>query len=137
MLVEKRTTKQRGVSSLLCANNDSIDRHVRGTLHFFADRMSLQLSSLDNEELIHDAVRQGHHLVVEDYVNKNPQRIDKVFRHKICQWRLLIAACFIKHEAMIYIEGNSTFEEVNFHWLLINQSDFEANGEQIRVHRIE
>jgi hypothetical protein len=35
------------------------------------------------------------------------------------------------------MQENSMFEEVNFHWLLINQSDFEANGEQIRVHRIE
>jgi hypothetical protein len=35
------------------------------------------------------------------------------------------------------MQENSMFEEVNFHWLLINQSDFEANDEQIRVRRIE
>ena len=63
--------------------------------------MSWRLSSLDNEELIHDAVRHGHLLTLEIYLNENPRCINKIFEHKQRRWTPLIAACFFKHEAMV------------------------------------
>ena len=71
------------------------------TLNLFPDRMSWRLSSIDNEELIHDAVRYGHLLALEVYLNENPQYISKLFQHNQCRWTPLIAACFFKHEAIV------------------------------------
>ena len=71
------------------------------TLNLFPDRMSLRLSSLDNEELIHDAVRYGHLLALEVYLNENSQCINKLFQHNQCRWTPLIAACFFQYETIV------------------------------------
>jgi hypothetical protein len=84
--------------------------------------MSLRLLLLDNKEFINDAVRQGQHLVVENYLNKNPQCINQLFQHETCQWTFLIAACFFKHEEMarmllkrfkpdVEVQGTVVFDE--------------------------
>ena len=41
--------------------------------------MSFQLSAIDDDELIHRAVREGHCISLEVYLNQNPNCINKLF----------------------------------------------------------
>ena len=79
----------------------SCSAQITSFASFITDRMSLRLSSLDNEELIHDAVLRDYLLALEIHLNENPQSINKFFRRNRCHWTPLIAACFFKHEAIV------------------------------------
>lgn len=78
------------------------DRHINSLLPAcLSDRMSFHLTAVDNEELIHEAVRQGHHLSLEIYLTQNPQCANKTFTYHQCQWTPLLAACFYKHVSIV------------------------------------
>jgi hypothetical protein len=55
---------------------------------FIAGRMSLRLSSLDNEELIHNVLLQDYLLALEIHLNENPTCINRFFRRNQCHWTL-------------------------------------------------
>ena len=63
--------------------------------------MSFQSSAVDNEELIHNAVRQGHRISLEIYLNQNPDCINKLYTYNQSKWTPLLAACYYKHEDIV------------------------------------
>ncbi|CAF1476390.1 unnamed protein product [Adineta steineri] len=63
--------------------------------------MSFQSSSVDNEELIHNAVRQGHSISLEIYLKQNPNCINKLFTYYQSKWTPLLAACYYQHEHIV------------------------------------
>jgi len=63
--------------------------------------MSFQSSAIDNEELIHTAVRQGHLISLEIYLNQNPNCINKLYTYNQSKWTPLLAACYYKHESIV------------------------------------
>ncbi|CAF2575341.1 unnamed protein product [Rotaria sp. Silwood2] len=63
--------------------------------------MSFQLSAINDEELVHDAVRYGHIISLEVYLNQNPKCINKLYTYGKSQWTPLIAACFYQHEHVV------------------------------------
>ncbi|UJR20551.1 hypothetical protein I4U23_023678 [Adineta vaga] len=63
--------------------------------------MPFQSSSIDNEEFIHHAIRQGHVMCLEIYLNQNPQYLNKLFSFNRSKWTPVIAACFYKHEHIV------------------------------------
>jgi ankyrin repeat protein len=63
--------------------------------------MSFQLSAIDDEELIHNAARQGHLISLEVYLNQNPKCINKLYTYDKSKWTPLLAACFYKHKHIV------------------------------------
>jgi ankyrin repeat protein len=63
--------------------------------------MSFRLSAIDNEELIHTAVRQGHLISLEIYLNQNPDCINRIYTYNQSKWTPLLAACYYKHETIV------------------------------------
>src|SRR5277367_3397302 len=63
--------------------------------------MPFQSSAIDDEELIHNAARQGHVISLEVYLNQNPKCINKLFTYDKSIWTPLLAACFYKHEHVV------------------------------------
>jgi ankyrin repeat protein len=63
--------------------------------------MQPQSPTIDNEELVHNAARQGHVISLEVYLNQNPQYINKIFTYDKNIWTPLLAACFYKHEHVV------------------------------------
>jgi len=63
--------------------------------------MSFRSSAIDNDELIHDAVRQGHIISLEIYLNQNPNCINKLYTYNQSKWTPLLAACYYKHEHIV------------------------------------
>ena len=60
-----------------------------------------QTSALDNEELVHEAVRQGHRISLEIYLNRNPQCVNRIYTYNRSKWTPLLAACYYKHEDIV------------------------------------
>jgi ankyrin repeat protein len=63
--------------------------------------MPFQSSAIDDEELIHNAVRQGHVISLEVYLNQNPKCLNKLFTYDKATWTPLLAACFYQHEHVV------------------------------------
>lgn len=63
--------------------------------------MSFQLSAIHDEELVHNAVREGHVISLEIYLNQSPQCINKLYTFNESKWTPLLAACFYKHEHVV------------------------------------
>jgi len=63
--------------------------------------MPFQSSAIYNDELIHNAVRHGHIISLEIYLNQNPHSINKLFTYNQSKWTPLIAACYFKHEHIV------------------------------------
>ncbi|CAF3747387.1 unnamed protein product [Rotaria sp. Silwood1] len=63
--------------------------------------MAFQSLAIDNDELIHNAVRQGHVISLEIYLNQNPTHINKLFTYNQSQWTPLLAACYYQHEHIV------------------------------------
>jgi ankyrin repeat protein len=63
--------------------------------------MPFQLSAIDNDELIHEAVRLGHVISLEIYLNQNPKCVNKLYTCNQSKWTPLLAACYYKHEHVV------------------------------------
>ncbi|CAF4993665.1 unnamed protein product, partial [Rotaria sp. Silwood1] len=63
--------------------------------------MAFQSLAIDNDELIHNAVRQGHVISLEIYLNQNPTHINKLFTYNQSKWTPLLAACYYQHEHIV------------------------------------
>ncbi|CAF4175783.1 unnamed protein product, partial [Rotaria sordida] len=63
--------------------------------------MSFQSSAINDEELVHYAVRYGHIISLEVYLNQNPKCINKLYTYGQSKWTPLLAACFYKHEHIV------------------------------------
>ncbi|CAF3562034.1 unnamed protein product [Rotaria sp. Silwood1] len=65
--------------------------------------MSFQISAINDEELVHNAVRHGHMISLQVYLNQNPKCINKLYKYGKSQWTPLLAACFYKHEHIVHM----------------------------------
>ncbi|CAF3296898.1 unnamed protein product [Rotaria sp. Silwood2] len=63
--------------------------------------MEFQSLAIDNDELIHNAVRQGHVISLEIYLNQNPTCINKLFTFNQSKWTPLLVACYYQHEHIV------------------------------------
>jgi len=63
--------------------------------------MLFRSSAIDNDELIHNAIRQGHIISLEIYLNQNPNCINKLYTYNQSKWTPLLAACYYKHEHIV------------------------------------
>lgn len=63
--------------------------------------MSFERSALDNEELVHEAVRQGHRISLEIYLNQNPHCLNRIYTYNRSKWTPLLAACYYKQEEIV------------------------------------
>ncbi|CAF1281156.1 unnamed protein product [Rotaria sordida] len=63
--------------------------------------MAFQSLAIDNDELIHNAVCQGHVISLEIYLNQNPNYINKYFTYNRSKWTPLLAACYYRHEHIV------------------------------------
>lgn len=68
---------------------------------FYLNNMSFRSSAIDNDELIHHAVRQGHIISLEIYLNQNPNCLNKLYTYNQFKWTPLLAACYYKHEHIV------------------------------------
>ncbi|CAF1113190.1 unnamed protein product [Adineta steineri] len=63
--------------------------------------MPFRSSAIRNDELIHTAVRRGHIISLEIYLNQNPTCINKIYTYNQSKWTPLLAACYYKHENIV------------------------------------
>lgn len=91
--------------------------------------MSFQSSAMDDEELIHNATRQGHVMSLEIYLNKNPWNINKLFTFNESKWTPLLAACYYKHEHVVGMLLNRFNPDIEVKGTVV----FDINGNQKEI----